>query len=121
MAISLLTIVVSASVASFAGLSMGLGAFIAGLLLADTEYRHEISSFPLLRASFGLPLRHSSGVQTIPWGEICTDFTGKWALQAFIRAIAHPQLSRHGQKKADRRDLRRIARGAGLWGWVAPF
>ncbi len=44
MALSLLVIVVSASIASMAGLSMALGAFIAGLLLADTQYRHEISS-----------------------------------------------------------------------------
>lgn len=44
MALSLLVIVTSASVASMAGLSMALGAFIAGLLLADTEYRHEISA-----------------------------------------------------------------------------
>lgn len=44
MALSLLVIVVSASIASFAGISMALGAFIAGLLLADTQYRHEISS-----------------------------------------------------------------------------
>ncbi|MDH5723290.1 MAG: cation:proton antiporter [Alphaproteobacteria bacterium] len=44
MALSLLVIVVCASIASIAGLSMALGAFIAGLLLADTEYRHEISS-----------------------------------------------------------------------------
>ncbi len=44
MALSLLIIVVSASIASYAGLSMALGAFIAGLILADTEYRHEISS-----------------------------------------------------------------------------
>lgn len=43
-ALSLLVIVASASIASFAGLSMALGAFIAGLLLADTEYRHEVSS-----------------------------------------------------------------------------
>ncbi|MEC9290875.1 MAG: cation:proton antiporter [Pseudomonadota bacterium] len=44
MALSLLTVVVSASVAGFAGMSMALGAFIAGLLLADTEYRHEITA-----------------------------------------------------------------------------
>ncbi len=44
MALSLLVIVASAYIASLAGLSMALGAFIAGLLLADTEYRHEISS-----------------------------------------------------------------------------
>lgn len=44
MALSLLVIVTSASVAHFAGLSMALGAFVAGLLLADTEYRHEIEA-----------------------------------------------------------------------------
>ncbi len=44
MALSLLLIVASASVANMAGLSMALGAFIAGLLLADTEYRHEIEA-----------------------------------------------------------------------------
>ncbi|MGH1455464.1 MAG: cation:proton antiporter [Alphaproteobacteria bacterium] len=44
MALSLLIIVASSLLASLAGLSMALGAFIAGLLLADTEYRHEISS-----------------------------------------------------------------------------
>jgi CPA2 family monovalent cation:H+ antiporter-2 len=44
MALSLLVIVASAFIASLAGLSMALGAFIAGLLLADTEYRHEISA-----------------------------------------------------------------------------
>ncbi len=43
MALSLLVIVASSSIAAYAGLSMALGAFIAGLLLADTEYRHEIS------------------------------------------------------------------------------
>lgn len=44
MALSLLTIVICASAANLAGLSMGLGAFIAGLLLADTEYRYEIEA-----------------------------------------------------------------------------
>lgn len=43
-ALSLLVVVASASVAAYSGLSMALGAFIAGLLLADTEYRHEISA-----------------------------------------------------------------------------
>lgn len=44
MALSLLIIVASASIANLAGLSMAFGAFIAGLLLADTEYRHEIEA-----------------------------------------------------------------------------
>ena len=38
-----LLVVVGASLASaLAGLSMALGAFVAGLLLAETEYRHEV-------------------------------------------------------------------------------
>ena len=70
MAISLLTIVVSASIASYAGLSMGLGAFIAGLLLADTEYRHEISSLvvpfkSMLLGSFFLSFGMSINLQFI--------------------------------------------------------
>lgn len=46
-ALSLLVIVSCATIASMAGLSMALGAFLAGLLLAETEYRHEISSLIL--------------------------------------------------------------------------
>lgn len=44
-ALALLTIVASASIAHYAGLSMALGAFIAGLLLAETEYKYEVSFF----------------------------------------------------------------------------
>ena len=42
MAACLLVVVVSGQVAVMTGLSMGLGAFIAGVLLAETEYRREI-------------------------------------------------------------------------------
>ncbi|NCO04052.1 MAG: hypothetical protein GW903_07665 [Alphaproteobacteria bacterium] len=42
-ALSLLVIVVSASIAGVVGLSLALGAFIGGLLLAETQYSHEIS------------------------------------------------------------------------------
>jgi monovalent cation:H+ antiporter-2, CPA2 family len=42
MAACLLVIFVSGRTAVMAGLSMGLGAFIAGVLLAETEYRREI-------------------------------------------------------------------------------
>jgi CPA2 family monovalent cation:H+ antiporter-2 len=38
----LLVVIGAGLVAAAAGLSMGLGAFIAGLLLAETEYRHEV-------------------------------------------------------------------------------
>jgi len=42
MAACLLVVVLSGEVAVLTGLSMGLGAFIAGVLLAETEYRREI-------------------------------------------------------------------------------
>jgi CPA2 family monovalent cation:H+ antiporter-2 len=42
MAASLLIVVGSGVVSALAGFSMGLGAFIAGLLLAETEFRREI-------------------------------------------------------------------------------
>jgi CPA2 family monovalent cation:H+ antiporter-2 len=41
-AVTLLTIIGTAAATGAAGLSMALGAFLAGLLLAETEYRHEI-------------------------------------------------------------------------------
>jgi glutathione-regulated potassium-efflux system protein KefB len=43
-AAALLVVAGNAWLMEFAGLSMGLGAFIAGLLLADSEFRHEIES-----------------------------------------------------------------------------
>ncbi len=42
MAASLLIVIGVGLAAAMAGLSMALGAFIAGLLLAETEYRHEV-------------------------------------------------------------------------------
>jgi len=42
MAAVLLAAIGTASVTAMAGLSMSLGAFLAGLLLAETEYRHKI-------------------------------------------------------------------------------
>jgi glutathione-regulated potassium-efflux system protein KefB len=43
-ATALLVVVGSAWLMQSAGLSMGLGAFLAGVLLADSEYRHELES-----------------------------------------------------------------------------
>jgi CPA2 family monovalent cation:H+ antiporter-2 len=42
MAASLLVVIGTGLLAAAAGLSMALGAFIAGLLLAETEYRHQV-------------------------------------------------------------------------------
>ena len=42
MAASLLVVIGAGLLAALSGLSMALGAFVAGLLLAETEYRHEV-------------------------------------------------------------------------------
>ena len=42
MALTLLVVIGTASLTAAAGLSAALGAFLAGLLLAETEYRHEV-------------------------------------------------------------------------------
>jgi len=43
-ALALLTVIGSALIMEAAGLSMSLGAFLAGVLLADSEYRHEMEA-----------------------------------------------------------------------------
>lgn len=43
-AAALLVVIATALIADFVGLSMALGAFIAGVLLADSEYRHELQA-----------------------------------------------------------------------------
>jgi len=43
-ATALLVVVGTAWLMAWAGLSMGLGAFLAGVLLADSEFRHELES-----------------------------------------------------------------------------
>lgn len=43
-AASLLTVMGTAALMERSGLSMGLGAFLAGVLLADSEYRHELEA-----------------------------------------------------------------------------
>jgi Kef-type K+ transport system membrane component KefB/voltage-gated potassium channel Kch len=45
MAATLLMVIGTATITAAAGLSMALGAFLAGLLLAETEYRHEIELY----------------------------------------------------------------------------
>lgn len=43
-AMALLTVAVTALIAEYAGLSMALGGFLAGVLLADSEYRHALEA-----------------------------------------------------------------------------
>jgi monovalent cation:proton antiporter-2 (CPA2) family protein len=43
-AAALLVVIATSLLAKFAGLSMSLGAFLAGVLLADSEFRHELEA-----------------------------------------------------------------------------
>jgi monovalent cation:proton antiporter-2 (CPA2) family protein len=43
-AAALLTVIITALLANLVGLSMALGAFLAGVLLADSEFRHELEA-----------------------------------------------------------------------------
>jgi len=45
MAAILLTVIGISAITGLAGLSMALGAFLAGLLLSETEYRHEVEVY----------------------------------------------------------------------------
>ena len=45
MAVTLLTVIGASNITGQAGLSMALGAFLGGLLLAETEYRHAIEVY----------------------------------------------------------------------------
>ncbi len=56
----LLVVLASAWVSHLAGLSLALGAFLAGMMLAETEYRHQIESVirPFSRHSARALLHH---------------------------------------------------------------
>lgn len=90
---SLLVIIGVASVMEWGGLSMGLGAFMAGVLFADSEYRHELEMdiepfkglllglfFIAIGMSVQLPLvwQHPYIVTGITGGVIITKFFGTY-------------------------------------------
>ena len=76
MAAVLLIVLGTAALTAQAGLSMALGAFLAGLLFADTEYRHQIASdierfkgllLGLFFMSVGMSLDVSAVWQLLGW------------------------------------------------------
>jgi monovalent cation:H+ antiporter-2, CPA2 family len=76
MAMTLLMVIGVASVTGYAGLSTALGAFLAGVLLSETEYRHqiEIDTAPfkgLLVGLFFITVGMSIDVRVV-WGAIGT-------------------------------------------------
>jgi len=84
MAITLLIVLAVASATGYVGLSAALGAFLAGLLLSETEYRHqvEIDIAPfkgLLIGLFFISVGMSIDLRVI-WGQIGVILAGVLAL-----------------------------------------
>ena len=91
MALTLLVIVATATAAGLAGFSMALGAFLAGLLLADTEYRHEINAIimpfkglllGIFFISFGMSINLENILINPFW--IAVSVLGLMSIKAFI-------------------------------------
>ena len=90
MAITLLIVLALASATGYAGLSTALGAFLAGVLLSETEYRHqvEIDLAPfkgLLIGLFFISVGMSIDLRVV-WGQIGMIVAGVVALLA-VKAI----------------------------------
>jgi CPA2 family monovalent cation:H+ antiporter-2 len=91
MAITLLIVLALASATGYAGLSTALGAFLAGVLLSETEYRHqvEIDLAPfkgLLIGLFFISVGMSIDLRVV-WAQIGLIMAGVVALLA-VKAIA---------------------------------
>jgi monovalent cation:proton antiporter-2 (CPA2) family protein len=90
------------------GMSMALGAFVAGLLLADSEYRHELEAdiepfkglllglFFMsvgMAANLGLLIEHPGRIAVLVTGLLVVKFVVLWAL---ARLTKHPPESARG-------------------------
>ena len=91
MAASLLVVIGAASLTGLSGASTALGAFLAGLLLAETEYRHEIEVdiapfkgllLGLFFISIGMGIDYRVVGQYGPW--LLAGLGGLFALKALI-------------------------------------
>jgi monovalent cation:proton antiporter-2 (CPA2) family protein len=94
-AAALLVVVGTALLFDAVGLSMALGAFVAGLLLADSEYRHELEAdiepfkglllglFFMavgMTANLGLLLEHPGRIAVLVAGLLASKFVLQWIL-----------------------------------------
>ena len=93
MAATLLVIIGASSLTGATGLSMALGAFLAGVLLADTEFRHEIEVniepfkgllLGLFFMSVGMGIDY--GLVVDDWGWLLASVAGLFAIKSVITA-----------------------------------
>jgi monovalent cation:proton antiporter-2 (CPA2) family protein len=91
MAVTFLTVIVTAAITGVAGLSMALGAFLGGILLAETEYRHAIEVYiepfkglllGLFFMTVGMGIDPGMIRLDVMW--ICISVVGLLALKALI-------------------------------------
>lgn len=94
MAAVLLAVIGTATATGAAGLSMALGAFLAGLLLAETEYRHEIQidiepfkglMLGLFFVSVGMGIDYRQVLLDPAW--IARSVVGLFAIKAGVTAV----------------------------------
>ncbi|HWK73182.1 MAG TPA: monovalent cation:proton antiporter-2 (CPA2) family protein [Povalibacter sp.] len=106
-AAALLVVIGTALLVDSVGMSMALGAFVAGLLLAESEFRHELEAdlepfkglllglFFMsvgMTANVGLVLEHPGQIAALAGGLLVIKFATLWVL---ARATGHtPQSSR---------------------------
>ncbi len=95
MALTLLTVVGAAAITASAGLSIALGAFLAGILLGETEFKHqtEVDLEPfkgLLLGLFFLTVGMSLDLVVIAslWREVLIGIIGLLAMKFIIAFIA---------------------------------
>ncbi len=93
MALTLLAVLGTAWFTGYAGLSMALGAFLAGLLLSETEFRHQVETdiepfkglmLGLFFISIGMGI--DFGVLASDWLNVLIGVSGLVALKAVILA-----------------------------------
>ncbi|MEM9740011.1 MAG: cation:proton antiporter [Pseudomonadota bacterium] len=95
MALTLLTVVGAAVITATAGLSLALGAFLAGILLGETEFKHqtEVDLEPfkgLLLGLFFLTVGMSLDLAVIAslWQEVLIGLAGLLVLKFIVSAMA---------------------------------
>ena len=104
-AATLLVVVLSALVMQSAGLSMALGAFLAGVLLAETEFRHQVETDIEPFRSLFLGLFFMAVGLSVDWGHALRNLPlvlgGAVALFALKALLLQRLVLRAGSSRAD--------------------
>ncbi|MEO0391883.1 MAG: cation:proton antiporter [Pseudomonadota bacterium] len=136
MALTLLVVVGAAALTAVAELSIALGAFLAGILVGETEFKHQtevdIEPFKglllgLFFMTVGMNLDLSFIAEQLPWVSLAliTMILGKWLIAAtsswLFAGVSWPQAFHAGAMLAPAGEFAFVILGAaGATGLVAP-